>query len=626
MNPGLLKTIQAAFDAPRAIERAARIHRTDRLFTFPAFDRTARTVTAMMERLGLDDIRIETYPADGRRIYGDWQAPRGWDVRAASLAVRRGRTMLTIADRRRDPCGVIMYSAPTPGRRAVNCRIVPAARTADWPGNLVWLENPGQAAPADLARRGALGLVTDHMPLWLDCRTRDDVYDITLWNNSYLAPANSHGLVGFQLTPRMGDLVRGLFRTGGADCLARVDARLYDGSINFITGRLAGDGTTAEEVAVFAHLFEPGAHDNASGCAMGLEALAALQALIAQGTLPPPRRSLRLCFTMEIVGTLAYAEAHPDHLRRIVAGVNPDMVGADMEAVKSRLHLYGTPDSVPSYVETLLGAYVEEAFRPHHLLRWSERPYFINDNFITDPSIGIPCPALVCLRDTYYHTSADTPDRLSPVTMQAIGGALTAYIYEIGRGDGATARRLVDLVLARELARLARTDLAAGIPVRDLLTYQAQTACRRLAGIAGFAAEPRSARAVSGWIRAAQGVVRSVARQRACQADADRLDPAWREAWAPPVRLRRAAGRIFPRKKIAGTFSYAHLPPAEQAGAPADASWNYRANAPVYWADGRRSLLEVWRNACLEFGVPVPLAAFMDTFAFLERNGFVEYL
>ena len=63
-----------------------------------------------------------------------------------------------------------------------------------------------------------------------------------------------------------------------------------------------------------------------SGCISILEAARTLKRLIAQGTLPPPRRSLRFVWPPEIEGSLIYLVSLGD-TSHIKANVHLDMVG-----------------------------------------------------------------------------------------------------------------------------------------------------------------------------------------------------------------------------------------------------------------------------------------------------------
>ena len=91
------------------------------------------------------------------------------------------------------------------------------------------------------------------------------------------------------------------------------------------------DPTSGQDVVLSAHLQEEqhSANDDASGCASLLEVGRALAKLIADGTLPRPKRNIRFWWTTENDAERQYFAANPRVLDTIWVNVNQDMVGAD---------------------------------------------------------------------------------------------------------------------------------------------------------------------------------------------------------------------------------------------------------------------------------------------------------
>jgi len=91
------------------------------------------------------------------------------------------------------------------------------------------------------------------------------------------------------------------------------------------------DPTSGQDVILSAHLQEEqhSANDDASGCASLLEIGRALAKLIADGTLPRPKRNIRFWWTTENDAERQYFAANPRVLDTIWVNVNQDMVGAD---------------------------------------------------------------------------------------------------------------------------------------------------------------------------------------------------------------------------------------------------------------------------------------------------------
>ena len=139
---------------------------------------------------------------------------------------------------------------------------------------------------------------------------------------------------GFILSLRMGlDLLARVEKHQHVKVHAIVKATEYDTPMQVVVATIPGDGSTNEEFHFTAHLFEgiakQGANDNCGGPATQLEAGRAWIALINEGVLPKPKRTVRFLWVPEISGTRAYLKAHTDLAAHAVASVSTDMVGAN---------------------------------------------------------------------------------------------------------------------------------------------------------------------------------------------------------------------------------------------------------------------------------------------------------
>ena len=127
-----------------------------------------------------------------------------------------------------------------------------------------------------------------------------DLVDERGWVNSFgdngwSFTKGSSPLVCFSITPRGSQLLRELLKKGPVKVRANVDSRYYAGVYPYVTGVIRGtDGANAEEVLSLGHLFEQGAHDNATGVASIIGAAETLNRLIQAGKLPRPKRTIRV--------------------------------------------------------------------------------------------------------------------------------------------------------------------------------------------------------------------------------------------------------------------------------------------------------------------------------------------
>src|SRR5262245_38097856 len=81
----LLRMLREETNSDQAMRDVRAIWETDRWFTFPKFEETAKNVAAIMRRAGLEDVEIGNPPADGVTQAGYWTMPLAWDVKVATL-------------------------------------------------------------------------------------------------------------------------------------------------------------------------------------------------------------------------------------------------------------------------------------------------------------------------------------------------------------------------------------------------------------------------------------------------------------------------------------------------------------------------------------------------------------
>ncbi|NCC37533.1 MAG: DUF4910 domain-containing protein, partial [Chloroflexia bacterium] len=225
----------------------------------------------------------------------------------------------------------------------------------------------------------------------------------------------------------------------------------------------------------------PCANDNATGAAAAMEVARALHTLIESGRLPRPQRSLRFLWMPEMTGTYLYLARHEGRIERTVAALNLDMVGADQSRCGSINTIIHTPDALPSFVGDLLEAIrtgmhgVSDTLYGRTeppLLRMASAPFSNgSDHYIlADPTVGIPTPLIIEWPDRFYHTTADTLDQVSAITLQhnmTLAGTYLAFLANAGSRE---ATWLAGEMNARFVARIvqalqmARTAALAGRP------------------------------------------------------------------------------------------------------------------------------------------------------------------
>ncbi len=625
----LLALLRAEASPGEAVRDVRAIWETDRWFTFPKFEETARNVAAIMRRAGLDDVEIGSPPADGVTQGGFWTMPLAWDVTRGTLEIVEPALpadQRILADYRNVPTSLCMWSGPTPaGGVVADVMIAPAGEsTADVKGKLVL---GGSKAAA--VRGGALGLISESTE-------NRDLADERGWvnafgDNGWSFTKGSTPLVCFSITPRGSRLLRDLLTRGPVKVRATVDSRYYAGVYPYVTGIIRGtDGADAEEVLSLGHLFEQGAHDNATGVSSIIEAAGTLNRLISAGRLPRPKRTIRVLAMGECYGTMYYLAHHPDRVKRTIAAMCIDSP-AGLQTLAGTEHTWIlNPQSSASYVDAF-ALHLAEEYYPSIGRPWSSSPHRSStDNYLGDPSIGIPT---VMPHGGYgvlaHHNSFDTPATVDPKSLRDLMIMNAAYTYFLASAGPAEKRWMAALALTRGYGQvteaaaqlldrvgIARTteDLGRLMPEAnarlDFTLDRQATAVRSAWPLDDGVAD------LSVFAQQQKRRVQSAIRARATALGLGVIQPA-----APPANPEAAA--IVVRRKRMGTITLDDLPRSAREGFPAASFWGVPVSA-LYWCDGKRTLAEVIRLTELEMGPQT--FDFVGYFEFLERHGYVEFV
>lgn len=418
---------------------------------------------------------VETYPArfDAAAWSNDhWPE---WSCTRARLRLvgpdLAARTLGTLADYAVMKLAVIQRSTATPPG-GVTAPLVYVARGEeaedyagiDVRGTIVFTGGDARRVhELAVERFGALGIVTDRMATISGLREPMDLPDARQYTSFWWTGTEVTRAWGFVLTPRQGQALRTALTQATEPIVvhAEIVASLTDGTMENVVATIPG--TTDEEVLVIGHLChpQPSANDNATGAAATMEIARVLK------TLGQPKRTIRCLLVPEVSGSFAYLAMHEDRIPKTVAAINLDMVGEDPTQTGSTYTIVRSPVQTEGFSGVLAARILAQIAR-------TDRPSFTgNDGFASfasavmpfsagsdhyvygDPSVGIPCPMILNWPDKFYHTSADTIEKVSPAVLHrsvTLAGTYAAFLANAGTAEA--------VWLAHELAADFRADAA----------------------------------------------------------------------------------------------------------------------------------------------------------------------
>jgi aminopeptidase YwaD len=455
----------------------AQISRFHRIQASTMFHEAAEYVKSELINIGLSDVVIEQFPADGAKKYWTHVSPVGWTVNSAELRLVEPEEKLIVTYEDTPQClHTCSNATPSEGITAELVDVGAGTKPADYEGRNVkgkFVLATGRARRIhELAvyKYGAAGVITDTITYEMPgVRESLDVPDAhayqSIWPSAEEIPKVKFG---FSLSKRQGNQLRTLLKGGKVVKLqANVDARLFPGNLDVVTAKILGTSKRDEEVFLIAHLChpKPSANDNASGCGLLLEIARTITTLIAKGKIKRPARTIRFIWVPETFGSVAFLNRHQDLPSRLIAGINLDMVGQNQELCKSTLNLDRTPDSLPSFLNDFVFSLLEKSvkefdspsgFGSTSTFRYDTGAFSGGSDHseFTDSSIGVPCIMLLQWPDLYYHTSLDTIDKVSVDSLKRVGWIATVGVLTMANAGVEEALLLAAETATRGMSRI----------------------------------------------------------------------------------------------------------------------------------------------------------------------------
>ncbi len=416
----------------------------------------------------------------------------------------------------------------------------------------------------------------------------------------------------------------------------RVDARIHEGTLPFVSARLAGQDPSGQEVILLGHLYEQGANDNASGCASILEIARSLAASVGAGRLERPKRSIRFLLMGESYGSLAYAVRDPQRMRNTIAGLCVDTGAGPPELARCGYQINGTPLCARSFLDALHLTVAREYVRRYRRDRQVRLTDFAlgTDQLFNDPAIGTPTNwVMIPSVDDVWHNSADSLATLDVRAHEDLVGIEGATAYSVASAGAREAIVAAELTAVHELSRLERRlcdRLLAGSAawpegVADVVVEAVTQAVRSAGRLAGgvtdtvdrieAAAEATRARAVTCLADDRERRKRLGLPDQQAAGDADAAE------WD------RQAEQVVPRRKpgLVGSLSLDTVPVERwvEGGVSHSPRWGGPWTMAWWWADGRRNVRQI-RDAVLAEGANLDGVDLLKYFQFLSDCGHVS--
>ena len=471
------------FDEKEALSVVSFMDRYWRLAGNPGYNASIDDIRARLIAAGYGDGASETSPHVHVEEFPN--TSRGWDYREGTVVFEGERDALL--SRERDRVSLAINSFSTTGDGLVAPLVdVGRGRPTDYAGkDLKGAVVLGDAAIGRLwqdavTRGGAAGVISTEIASYIrpadPAQMSDEQKDVLQWGAiPYDATAKGFG---FKSSWRAANRMRErLAQRGNARVRVTIDSAFYDGPNRTLIAEIPGRSHPEERIVLVAHVQEPGANDNGSGCGTLYGLASALAAAIKAGELPRPDRTLTFMWLDEVRGSRQWMAAHPKDAGRVQYMFAMDMTGESIARTGGSFLIEKQADptavwSRPSDPHTEWGAgSVEEQSLKGSLLndlhlavclrraadaRWTVRtnPYEGDSDHTTFASEGIPSLLNWHFTDRYYHSNQDRLDKVSPAEMKNVGVAVATSAWTLASADTADARAVLRIVLDAAQKRL----------------------------------------------------------------------------------------------------------------------------------------------------------------------------
>ena len=468
--------LSGRFDRAVAMDVVRFMQQYWRLAANPGYDASLDFIRARLEKAGTPlVVRVDEYPNNGP----------GWDYVEGTVTIDGDSAPVLSKERDRVSLAINSFSTRGGGLRA---RLVDVGRgaAADYQNKEIkGAVVLGDASLGALFReavrnRGAAGVISTEIASYIrpsdPATMTEEQKEVLQWGSV----PNDEKLkaFGFKASWRAASRLReALARNTNLEIQVKVQSTFYGGPNRSLIAEMPGRSKPDERIAIVAHLQEPGANDNATGCATLLSLARALAEAVRTGALPPPDRTITFMWVDEIRGSRQWITSRPAEAKAVQYMFSMDMTGEDTSRTGGTflIEKQADPSAVwprpsdphsewgasPVKAETLRGSLLNDlhltvAQRRARETGWVVRtnPYEGGSDHTVFASAGVPSLLNWHFTDRYYHTNQDTTDKVSDREMEHVGISVATSAYFLASATEADALATVDLLERAALARL----------------------------------------------------------------------------------------------------------------------------------------------------------------------------
>ncbi len=428
----LYKQFLEAVDRESLMRNTEELTRLELGQTWKSMHGAAQHAAELLRQAGIPQVEVLSFPADGKTVYQDKRMPLAWEASIGKLTLLKtgapqgdpwaGYNPLpngdfVAADYQRHPFHLIKGSTATPPG-GTTVRIITESQflAGENPKNSLVMLNaltpPRAAALCPILDQGAIGLISDYLT------GRYESPDSIQWVAACTEGSNWHvqcedrPFIGFSVSPKAGDFIRQKAASGALLAHMECDGRRYEDTLPLVTALLPG--RRPQEVWLLAHLYEPLADDDSCGVAASLETMR----LIKQ--FGKTEFSIRVIYAMELYGFAAYAASRGTNLAgQVIGACNYDSIACSQDCALV-LNLAGpaSPFYGNALTELLYAKLKNQPGAPRFEFNRKNKMYF-DDQFMSDPSIGIPTLWPLKKATGFWHNSCQSIDMLDRETFAA---------------------------------------------------------------------------------------------------------------------------------------------------------------------------------------------------------------